>query len=148
MLVYGIIAAAIISQIFMVAAAVIGSWGLSGTLRIPTRLLVPTLMMFSVIGAFASRNALFDAYLMLACGAFGFLMKRTGYSPASAVMGLILSSIADNELIRILQLYGEDWWIAFLTRPVALAILAIMLVTLAWSGIGRMMRRRATARPG
>ncbi len=34
-------------------------------------------------------------------------MKRTGYSPAAAVMGVILSPIADNELIRMFQLYGE-----------------------------------------
>ncbi len=36
-LVYGIIAAAIISQVFMVAAAVFAAYSLSGTLSVPTR---------------------------------------------------------------------------------------------------------------
>lgn len=136
-LVYGIIVAAIISQVIMVAAAIAAAYGLSGTLSVPTRTLVPILMLFSVVGAYASRNAVFDVYLMLVCGVFGFLMKRTGYSPLAAVMGLILSSIADNEFIRILQLYGDDWYWAFVSRPLAAAILALLVLTLACSAYGR-----------
>ncbi len=148
-LVYGIVAAAIVSQAIMVAAAVLGAWGLSGTLSVPTRYLVPVLLLFSVIGAYAGRNAAFDVYLMLACAGIGFLMKRTGYSPAAAVMGLILSGIADNELIRMLQLYGDDWYWALVSRPLAAAILAAIALTFAWSGYVRYAaaRRRRTGKP-
>jgi putative tricarboxylic transport membrane protein len=148
-LVYGIVAAAIVSQAMMVATAVLGAYGLSGTLSVPTRYLVPALMLFSVIGAYASRNTVFDVYLMLACGALGFLMKRTGYSPAAAVMGLILAPIADNELIRTLQLYGEEWYWPFLSRPLALAILIALALAFTWSGYSRYAaaRRSARARP-
>jgi putative tricarboxylic transport membrane protein len=142
-LVYGIVAAAIISQVIMVGAAVFGAWGLSGTLSVPTRILVPILMLFAVIGAYASRNATFDVYLMLFCGAVGYLMKRTGYSPAALIMGMILSGIADNELIRVFQLYGEDWYWAFLTRPLALTILLVLASTIGWS----LWRRRRTGLP-
>jgi putative tricarboxylic transport membrane protein len=141
-LVYGIIAAAIISQVFMVAAAVFAAWSLSGTLSIPTRILVPILMLFAVIGAYASRNATFDVYLMLTCGAVGYLMKRTGYSPAAAVMGIILASIADNELIRMFQLYGDDWYWAFVTRPLAATILALLVATIVWSALSNLSTAR------
>lgn len=144
-LVYGIVAAAIISQVTMVGAAVFGAWGLSGTLSVPTRILVPILMLFAVIGAYASRNATFDVYLMLVCGAFGYLMKRTGYSPAALIMGMILSGIADNELIRVFQLYGEDWFWAFLTRPLALAILLVLVSTIGWSIWRRRLARLPSA---
>jgi putative tricarboxylic transport membrane protein len=145
-LVYGIIAAAIVSQVIMVGAAIAGAYFLSGTLSVPTRILVPILMLFSVVGAYASRNAVFDVYLMLICGAFGFLMKRTGYSPLAAVMGLILSSVADNEFIRILQLYDDEWYWAFVSRPLAAAILALLVLTLAWSAYSRYAARRSNAR--
>jgi putative tricarboxylic transport membrane protein len=141
-LVYGIIAAAIISQVFMVAAAVFAAYSLSGTLSVPTRILVPILILFSVIGAYASRNAAFDVYLMLTCGAVGFLMKRTGYSPAAAVMGVILSPIADNELIRMFQMYGSDWYWAFVSRPIAATLLALLVGTLVWSGVSRISAAR------
>lgn len=141
-LVYGIIAAAIISQAFMVAAAVFAAYSLSGTLSVPTRILVPVLMLFAVVGAYASRNAAFDVYLMLAFGGFGFLMKRTGYSPAAVVMGIILSPIADNELIRMFQLYGEDWYLAFFNRPLAASLLALMAGTVIWSVASRVAAAR------
>lgn len=141
-LVYGIVAAAIVSQVIMVAAAVLGAYGLSGTLSIPTRYLVPVLMLFAVIGAYASRNAAFDVYLMLACGALGFLMKRTGYSTAALIMGVILAPIADNELIRIVQLYGSDWYSAFISRPLAVTILAVLVSAFVWSGVSRLSQKR------
>jgi putative tricarboxylic transport membrane protein len=141
-LVYGIIGAAIVSQAIMVVAAVAGAWGLSGTLKVRTRYLVPILMLFSVIGAFASRNAAFDVYVMLAFGAFGYLMKRTGYSPAAVVMGLILAPIADNELVRVIQIYGSDWYLAFLTRPIAVTIIAAFLTFVSWRALRRGARRK------
>lgn len=146
-LVYGIIAAAIVSQVIMVAAAVLGAYGLSGTLSVPTRVLVPVLMLFSVIGAYASRNAVFDVFLMLGCGALGYLMKRTGYSPLAAVMGLILSSIADSEFIRILQLYGDDWYWSFVTRPLSAAILGLFAAVVLYSAYVRYSSRRRMAPP-
>ena len=112
----------------MVAAAVFAAYSLSGTLSVPTRILVPILMLFSVVGAYASRNAAFDVYLMLVFGAVGYLMKRTGYSPAAVVMGIILSPIADNELIRMFQLYGDDWYWPFVTAAACRRILAILSV--------------------
>jgi putative tricarboxylic transport membrane protein len=145
-LVYGIVAAAIVSQVFMVAAAVIGAYSLSGTLSVPTRYLIPALTLFSVVGAYASRNAAFDVYLMLACGALGYLMKRTGYSPAAFVMGVILASIADNELIRTVQLYGDDWYWAFVSRPLAAGILVLLLSTVLWSAVGEIAQRRRAKR--
>jgi putative tricarboxylic transport membrane protein len=143
-LVYGLIVAAIVSQVIMVAAAVVAGYSLSGALAVPTRILIPILMVFAILGAFALRNATFDVYLMLACGAFGYVLKRYGYSPAAVVMGVILAPIADNELIRMFQLYGAEWYLAFVRRPIAAAI----LVTLAIAVVHGFWRSRGRAVPG
>lgn len=142
-LVYGLIVAAIISQLFMVMAAAATGYGMSGALAVPTRILIPVLMVFSILGAFALRNSEFDVYLMLGCGAFGYILKRQGYSPAAVVMGVILAPIADNELIRMFQIYGSDWYFAFVQRPIAATILAILVMTIArglWRGRVRAAR--------
>ncbi|MCG8355289.1 MAG: tripartite tricarboxylate transporter permease [Kiloniellales bacterium] len=145
-LVYGLIVAAIVSQVFMVAAAAVAGYGLSGALAVPTRILIPVLMVFAILGAFALRNAEFDVYLMLACGAFGYLLKRQGYSPAAVVMGVILAPIADNELIRMFQLYGADWYFAFFQRPIAATILAIVTGAIV-HGLWRRRSRNGRPRP-
>jgi putative tricarboxylic transport membrane protein len=142
-LVYGLIIAAIISQPIMVAMAVGAGYGLSGALTVPTRILIPTLMLFAILGAFGLRNSEFDIFLMLACGGIGYLFKVHGYSPAAVVMGVILAPIADNELIRMFQLYGADWYMAFIERPIAAGILAVLVMTLLNSFIRR--RRKQTA---
>ena len=141
-LVYGIIAAAIVSQAIMILAAVGGAYGLSGAISVPTRLLIPILMIFSTLGAFALRNSEFDVYLMLMAGAFGFLMKKTGYSPAAVVMGVILASIADNELIRMFQLFGDDWYLAFFRRPLAASILILLVATFLYGVVKNKRARR------
>lgn len=142
-LVYGVIAAAIVSQAIMFVAAMAGGYFMSGALKVPTRLLVPVLMTFSILGAYALRNAEFDVFLMLAAGGFGYLLKRTGYSPAAVVMGVILAPIADNELIRMFQLFGEEWIWAFFQRPLAASILALLAGTLIWNALARSRKRRS-----
>ena len=103
-------------------------------------------MVFAILGAFALRNAEFDVYLMLACGGFGFLLKRYGYSPAAVVMGVILAPIADNELIRMFQLYGADWYLAFAQRPIAATILVVVAAAIL-HGVWRRRGRSVQARP-
>lgn len=146
-LVYGLIVAAIVSQMFMLLMAAGIGYGLSGALTVPTRILVPCLMLFAILGAFGLRNSEFDIYLMLACGAFGYLLKVHGYSPAAVVMGVILAPIADNELIRMFQLYGSDWYLAFFQRPIAAGILAVLVVAIA-QGFWRRRSRRNPTNPG
>lgn len=63
-------------------------------------------------------------------GAFGYLLKRNGYSPAAVVMGFILAPIADNEMIRMFQLYGSDWYLPFIQRPIAAVILSLLVLVL------------------
>jgi len=145
-LVYGLIVAAVVSQGFMIVAAVGAGYGLSGALSVPTRVLIPILMVFAILGAFALRNAAFDVYLMLGCGAFGYILKRSGYSPAAVVMGVILAPIADNELVRMFQIYGDDWYLAFIRQPIAATILTMLALAIG-HGLWRRRGRNIPAKP-
>lgn len=145
-IVYGLIMAAIVSQVFMVAMATGMGYAMTGALAVRTRVLVPILLIFSLLGAFGLRNSPFDVYLMLGFGLLGFVMRYYNYSPIAVVMGAILGSIADNEFIRMLQLYRGNWYMSFFERPIAFALLSVLVVSLA-TGIYRTLRERRESSP-
>ncbi|MBB4302122.1 putative tricarboxylic transport membrane protein [Rhodobium orientis] len=140
-LVYGLVIAAILSQPVMVLFAILAGSVMSRALTISTRVLVPFLLMLSIYGTFALRNATFDVWMTLGFGVLGYFMKRYGYSPAALVMGVILAKITDAELVRTMQIFGDDWYFAFFQRPISLAILAILTASLLRAGLGARRRR-------
>ena len=125
-LVYGLIWSAILSQPLMIVFAVLAGRMMSGAIAVTTKVLVPVLLILSILGTYALRNALFDVWMMLGFGVLGFVMRRYGYAPAALVMGVILASVADSELVRSMQIFGADWYLSFFQRPVSLAILVVL----------------------
>lgn len=130
-LVYGIIVALFISKIVLLIAGLTFSYSLSGVLAVSTKILVPVIAILCVVGSFALRNSVFDAQLMFFFGFLGWLMKKHGYPPIAAVLGIILGPIADAELIRTAMRFRYDFTI-FFRRPISLtlAILTVLSILL------------------
>lgn len=96
-------------------------------LRIPFRLLGPIILLFCVIGAYALRNLLLDVWVMFAAGILGYLLRRTGYSVAGIVLGVILGDLGEAAFVKSMQLLDYDV-LGFFLRPIS----AILLV----AGVG------------
>ncbi len=99
-------------------------------LRIPTAFLMPTVALFSVIGAYAFDNSLWDVGFMLGFGIVAFLMDEQGYPVAPLVIGLILGPMAEENFRRALIDSGGSL-MPFLTRPICLVFLALTIGALA-----------------
>lgn len=125
-MIYGLIIVAIISQILMLIIASGAGLGLSKILMVKVHYIIPALIIFSIIGSFAIRNNIFDVFIMLGLGLFGYLMKKYGYSPAALILGLILSPIASSELTRTIQIYGSNTLKAFVSGPISIVILLLI----------------------
>lgn len=141
-LVYIIITAAIISQVIMLFMSVMAGYGLTNLLNIPTKVLAPVLAIFCVAGSFAVRNALFDVWIMFGFGLFGLMMKRHDFSLPAIVLGIVLGSIADNELIRTYMLFGKSFYTAFVTRPISLVLLVIVIFSVAYPAYGSYKKKK------
>jgi TctA family transporter len=107
----------------------------SAVVRAPRNMLMPVILGFCIVGAFALENNPFDVLVMLAMGVVGYVMERNGFPVAPAVLGLVLGPLVEqNFMISIIK---ADWHIAgFFTRPTsgvlaALAISAWLLPVLA-----------------
>jgi putative tricarboxylic transport membrane protein len=108
-------------------------------LKVPFHLLAPAILLIATVGAYALRNLTVDIWVMYLAGIAGFLLRRTGYSVAGVVLGLILGSLGEDSLSKTLQLTrGElDRW---LEHPIAIGLITIAILTLAVNVVAEFRR--------
>ncbi|HSK67868.1 MAG TPA: tripartite tricarboxylate transporter permease, partial [Candidatus Limnocylindria bacterium] len=88
-------------------------------LRIDQRVLMPTIFIMSVIGAFVVNNRVFDVKLMFVFGMLGVAMRYMKYPSAPFLLGVILGNMADDNLRRALNLHNGSI-MPFFTRPISI----------------------------
>lgn len=107
-------------------------------LRVPFRWLAPGILLLAVIGAFALRNLLIDVWVMLLAGLVGYLLRRTGYSAAGIVLGLILGKLGESAFAKTMQMLDFSA-LGFIDRPIAAFLILAAVATVA-NGIWREVR--------
>lgn len=100
-----------------------GVW--AALLTIPFRKLVPVIVVLALIGVHSVQGSMFDVWLMLAFGAFGWLILRLGLEPTPLVLGFILGPAFEEYLRRTLLLSRGDLSV-FLTDWLSLSCLLII----------------------
>ena len=114
-----------------------GLW--ASLLRIPFRKLVPMIIVFAVIGVHSVQNSLFDVWLMLGFGVFGWILVRLRLEPTPIVLGFILGP-AFEEYLRRTLLFSRGDMSVFVTDPVSLTCLLLIVAgpaALLWRSLGR-----------
>ena len=99
-------------------------------MRIPRRVLLPVILLFCIVGAYAVNGSSFDVMLMLAFGLLGVVCERWKISIGALVLGLILGGPLEERFVQTLA-GGQGSVLAFFDRPVA-AVLGVACVLL-WS---------------
>ena len=65
---------------------------------VPRTLLMPVILLFCIVGAFAINNSLFDVGVMLFFGVVAFVLEENGFPIAPAILGVVLGTHARGEL--------------------------------------------------
>lgn len=125
---YGIIFSVVIQVIMLLVVGALIAMAAGKIINIPNNILVPVIITFALIGSFAVRNMIFDAFLVFIFGLIGWYLRKNNYPIIAVVLGLILGPIADRELLRSVQLHGADTLQAFFERPVSLILIIITIV--------------------
>ncbi len=110
-------------------------------LRIPFQFLAPLILCLATVGSYAVRGLTIDIIVMFIAGVVGFFLRRSGYSLAGIVLGLILGRIGEQTFAQAMQMLHFEWT-GFFGRPIALALLVAGFATLAGSIYGAFFRRR------
>lgn len=106
-----------------------GVW--ASLLRIPFRRLVPMIIVISLIGVHSVQNSLFDVWLMLGFGLFGWVLLRLGLEPTPLVLGFILGP-AFEEYLRRTLLFSRGDATVLLTDPVSVVCLSLIAAASIW----------------
>lgn len=105
----------------------IGLW--VSLLKVPYRLLFPTIMVFCSIGIYSVNMSTFEIYLLAIFGILGVLWRFLEFSPVPLMLGFVLGPLVEENLRRALQISDGDPSV-FITRPISLSFLIITFLIL------------------
>lgn len=129
-IIYGLLVGSVIIQLYMLVVGLFGAPWIAKTTKMANGILIPAIVVFSCIGAYANNNNLFNVWVMLVFGFIGFFMRKLNLSPAAMVLAMILGPIFEKNLIRSLAIsYGS--WTIFFTRPICILFYILTIVMIA-----------------
>lgn len=143
--VYAIIAACLVSSIAMWAIMTATTGWLRRLMQVPKHYVLPIVLVFCVIGVFASNSRMFEVWVMLAFGVLGFVMEKAKMPLGPFVIGFILAPLAEAKLRSGLMMTAGDITPMF-TQPLPVLFLLISVGLLFWPAYAaRRQRARSKA---
>jgi putative tricarboxylic transport membrane protein len=126
---YAFLIALLIGNIFIILIGVLVVTRLAKLTLIDTHIIIPMILVLSMVGGYTLRSNWVDVITVLLLGFFGYIMVRKDYSIIAFVLGVVLGPIAEENLMRSLQISGGSYDI-FVTEPLSLLITAAIIVIL------------------
>jgi putative tricarboxylic transport membrane protein len=114
----------IVSHVISVALSFVFLQQMVWITRVRSALILPSIVLLVLFGAYSDRNLLFDVYVTLGAGLLGMLMVWLDWPRAPLVLGLVLGKLAENNLFISYQRYG---W-SFFEHPLLIAIIVASIL--------------------
>jgi TctA family transporter len=119
-------------------------------LRVRRAILMPIILLFCIVGAFAINNTVFGVGIILVLGLLAFFMEENRIPIAPAILGIVLGPLLERSFMTAMIKGGGDLG-HFFSRPIAAVLGVITLAIWAWVLVGWVMRavrsRRAPLGP-
>jgi putative tricarboxylic transport membrane protein len=115
-------------MLLVINLPLIGIW--VRLLSVPYRLLYPAILLFCVIGIYATNTNMTQLVLCAAFAVFGYVLLRFGCEPAPLVLGFILGPLMEENLRRSLVISRGNPMV-FLERPISAVLLAATVAIVA-----------------
>lgn len=120
------------ANIFMLLLGMFCAGQFAKVVRVPSNFLAATILVLTVVGAFAINNSIVDVYIMLMFGLLGYLLKVLDFDSTPIVLGMILGPIAEKGLLQtiILRKGLLPGIMSMFTRPICLVLMALTVISL------------------
>ncbi|WP_458042825.1 MULTISPECIES: tripartite tricarboxylate transporter permease [Bacteria] len=134
----------LIATLLSLALSLVRMRGMVKLLDVPHPYLWSGILIFCIIGTFATSNSLSTVVTMLVFGVIGLLMKRMAVPAGPVVLGLLLGPLAEENFARTLAILPTRPFFEVFS-PIALVLLALAVLSIAVPAI-RNARRPAGSR--
>jgi putative tricarboxylic transport membrane protein len=110
-------------------------------LSIPAKVLMPTVMLICFLGIYAISHSIFDIYMMIGVGVFGYLLRKVDIPLVPVILGVLLGEHMEVNLRRALNISSGDVGILF-NSGLAVTLWGLVALSLSLPLILKVFRRR------
>jgi len=128
---YAIVWSTAIANVMATAIALGFTNQLAKLSSVRINILAPLVTIVVFLAAYQATASIFDLVTVLLFGLLGWFMKRCGWPRPPLLLGFLLGGLIERYLFISVKAYGAS----FMLRPIAIAILLITILTLAYSMI-------------
>lgn len=127
---YAIIIGFIIANILMGIVGLLGAKYFIKVLNVPQNILIPIIIIFCVVGSYAINHNVFDIWVMLIFGIMGYLLRKSGFSTAPVILGMILGPIAEKSLGQAIVMAQGNFFSYLLSRPISVIFMILIVLAI------------------
>src|SRR5262245_1594621 len=138
---WGMIASMWIGNLMLVVInlPMIGLW--VRLLRVPYRLLAPSILVFCSIGVYSINNAPVDVIIAGVFGLVGYWLVKHDFEPAPGLLGFVLGPLMEENLRRAMLVARGDATVS-ITRPISAALMLTATALLILAVLPMIRKRR------
>src|SRR6478736_4411727 len=126
-------------MLIVINLPLVGLW--VSLLRVPYRLLFPSIIVFCCIGIYSINNSPTDVLISAIFGVIGFWLVKHDFEPAPMLLGFVLGPLMEENLRRAMLIARGDATV-FFTRPISGVLLSTAIILLVIAGLPKIRRRR------
>jgi putative tricarboxylic transport membrane protein len=131
-------------MLLIINLPMIGLW--VKLLKVPYRMLFPSILMFCCIGIYSVNNNPFDVMITAFFGLVGYAFIKMGFEVAPLLLGFVLGRLMEEYLRRSILMSRGDWsvFVDFVNRPISAVLIAIAVIMLIISFLPAITKKRDT----
>ncbi|MFC7787695.1 tripartite tricarboxylate transporter permease [Microbacterium sp. MAHUQ-60] len=133
-LVVSIVGIMLVATLLSLALSLVRMKGMVKLLDVPQQYLWSGILIFCIIGTYATSNSLSTVITMLVFGVVGVLLKRMQVPAGPVVLGLLLGPLAEENLARTMAILPTKPFFEVVS-PIAIALLALAVLSIALPAI-------------
>ncbi len=128
-LIYALLFGIVISQVATSGLGLVTTPLLARLSVLPSRWIAPFVLVLVFVGTYMVRTNIWDVFMAVIAGIFGYMLRRYGFPLITIVIGYILGPLAEKSFIQSMQI-SDGTLMIFVTEPIACILMVATFVTI------------------